>query len=91
MEPLTNVTNTKNWLEASRGIRIRAYIESYTPTLSVRERPFPSGNLYDSLRKVSVLLPTKCAATLEPQLDIEFQAWDILSDEALVNFELELA
>jgi len=28
---------------------------------------------------------------LEPQLDMEFQAWDILSDEALANFELELA
>ena len=91
MEPRTDVANTKNWLEASRGIRTRAYIESYMSTVSMGERPFPSGNFYESLRTVSVLLPTKRAATLEPQLDMEFQAWDILSDEALANFELELA
>lgn len=27
---------------------------------------------------------------IEPQLDLEFQVWDILSDEALLNFERDL-
>jgi len=27
---------------------------------------------------------------IDPQLDMEFQAWDMLSDEALMNFEREL-
>ena len=90
MEPKTNEANTRTWLEASSSIRIRAYIENYTPTLSIRERPLPSENLYDMLRKISVPLPVERVVTIERQLEMEFQAWDILSDEALMNFEQEL-
>jgi hypothetical protein len=32
----------------------------------------------------------ECLPVIESQLDEEFQAWDILSDEALVNFERDL-
>ena len=87
MQPETDGANTRTWLEASKDMEIRAYIESHMPTLSVRESPSPSGNLYDTLRKVSVSLPTQRAVALEPQLEMELQAWDTLSDEALRNFE----
>lgn len=87
MQPETNGANTRTWLEASKEMKIRAYIEGYMPTLSVRESPFPSANLYDALRKISVSLPMQRVVTLEPQLEMELQAWDILSDEALRNFE----
>ena len=87
MQPETNEANTRTWLEANKEVKIRAYIESYMPTLSVRENPFPGGNLYDALRRVSVPLPMQRAATLEPQLEMELEAWDILSDEALRDFE----
>jgi len=91
MAPETNVANTKNWLEVSKGIRIRAYVENYVPTLNVRERPLPKEDLYDALRNISVPFPTKRAAiAIEPEFDIEFRAWDALSDEALMNFEREL-
>ena len=83
----TDEANTRTWLEASKGIRIRTYIESRMSTLSLRERPSPSENLYEALRKISVPLPMRRAATLEPQLEMELQAWDVLSDEALRNFE----
>ena len=90
MDPQTNVANTKDWREACRGIRIRAYIESYMPTLSIQERSSPVEDFYDALRKISVPLPTERAATTADELDMEFQAWDALSDEALVNLEQEL-
>jgi hypothetical protein len=86
VEPRTNTANTRTWLEASKGIKIKAYIGSYMPTLSVRESPFPSEDLYDVLREVSVPVPMTRAA-VEPQLEMELQAWDVLSDEALLNFE----
>lgn len=90
MQPETDGVNPRTWLEASKGIKIRAYIESYMPTVSVRQSSFPSANLYDALRKISVALPMQRAVTLEPHFEMELQAWDILSDEALRNFEQEL-
>jgi len=90
VQPETNGANTRTWLEASKEIKIRAYIESYMPTLTVRESPFPSAGLYDALEKISVPLSLQRVATLEPQLEMELQAWDILSDEALKDFEQEL-
>jgi len=87
MEPETNAADTRTWLEVSKEIRIRAYIESYVPTLSIREKPLPGRNLYDALRKISVPFPMRRAATIEPRLEMELQAWDVLSDEALRNFE----
>lgn len=90
MQPETNEANTTTWLEASKEMKIRAYIESYMPTLSLRERLSPSANLYDALREVSVPPPRQRAVTLGPQLEMELQAWDVLSDEALRDFEREL-
>ena len=90
MQPETNGANTNTWLEASKGVTIRAYIENYAPTLSIRETPSASTGLYDALKKVSVPFPMQRAVTLEPRLEIELQAWDILSDEALRDFELGL-
>lgn len=34
--------------------------------------------------------PLEYLPIIDPQLDVEFQAWDTLSDEALMNFEREL-
>ena len=34
--------------------------------------------------------PVEYLSDIDSQLDLEFQAWDILSDEALINFEREL-
>lgn len=90
MEPKTDAANTRTWLEGSRDIRILAYVESYAPTRSVRERAYPGEDLYDALRRVSVLLPTNRVAAIPPELEAEFQAWDVLSDDALETFEQEL-
>lgn len=85
MEPKTITANTKDWLEASKGIKIAAYIESYMTTLSMREPPFSSRNLYDAFRKISVPISNQ-----DYQFRQELQAWDALSDEALIIFEREL-
>jgi hypothetical protein len=90
MQPETNEVSTKTWLEASKDITIRAYIESYMSTLNIRENLSPSTGLYDALRKISVPHPLRRAVTLEPRLEMELQAWDTLSDEALRDFELGL-
>lgn len=54
MEPRTETVGTKNWLEASKGLKVRAYIESCVSTWNVHERPLPNRDFYDDLRKVSV-------------------------------------
>jgi hypothetical protein len=90
MEPQTNAANTKDWLKATKELTIRAYVETYMPTVSVRGRPSPPQAFDEALRKVSVPLPAERVPIIDPQLDIELQAWDVLSDEALKNFEREL-
>jgi hypothetical protein len=90
MKPQTNMASTKDWLEAEKGLRIRAYIEAYTPTLSIREIPLHRENLYDALREISVPFPIERAPIEKSQFDMEFRAWDILSDEALRIFERKL-
>jgi hypothetical protein len=87
MESQTNELNTKNWLEATKGMKIRAYIEAYTPTSSMHGMPLPREDLYDAFKEISVPFSEKRTPIVEPQLDAEFQAWDMLSDEALINFE----
>jgi hypothetical protein len=81
MQPETNEANTRTWLEGSKEMKIKAYVENHIPTLSVRESPAPSTSPY------SASLPMQRPVTLGPQLEMELQAWDILSDEALRNFE----
>jgi hypothetical protein len=88
MEPLTDTVNTRDWLEASKGVKIAAYIESYMPTLSIYEKPLSDQNFYDALKSISVLFPVTPIISL--RLHQEFQAWDALSDEALMIFEQEL-
>lgn len=90
MGPDTDRANTDTWLRASKDKKVRAYIESYTPTLSIRESRSPGADLYDTLERVSVAFPLQNVVAPAPGLESELQAWDILSDEALREFELGL-
>ncbi len=90
MIPQTDTANTNNWLEASKDSVIWSYIENYMPTSSIQGRPLAEEDLYEALKRVSVPYLGGCAANAEARLGMEFQAWDDLSDEALMNFELEL-
>jgi len=87
MQPETNGVNTNTWLEASKDIKIRAYIENYMPTFNMVDKPNQYLGFYDSLREISVPFPIRPAINLEPYLDLELMAWDSLSDEALFDFE----
>lgn len=90
MQPETNGANTNTWLEASKEIKIKAYIESYLPTVSICENHNPSVGLYDALREISVPFSMQRVITLESQLEMELRAWNTLSDEALIDFEQRL-
>lgn len=90
MQPETSGANTNTWLEASKEMKIEAYIESFMPTLSISGNPYPNTGLYDVLKKISVPISLQPAITLEPQLEMELRAWDTLSDEALIDFEQRL-
>ena len=91
MEPRTETINAKSWIGANKEIKIAAYIENYAPTLSVWKKTLPDEDFYDLLRETSVMVLEKRTAIEEPELDLEFQAWDALSDEALMSFEQELS
>lgn len=88
MQPRTDEVNTKDWVEASRGIVVRAYIESRTATSTLPGRPIALGDVLRDLKETSVPLVRK--PVMPEDLEIELQAWDSLSDEALRNFEQEL-
>jgi len=90
MKTQTDEANTATWLEASGRESIRAYVESYTPTLTICESASPSRDLYKVLREVSVWFSDLSSGSLEPELNLELQAWDVLSDEALEIFEQDL-
>jgi serine kinase of HPr protein (carbohydrate metabolism regulator) len=90
MQPETSGANTNTWLEASKKMKIKAYIESFMPTLSVSRNPYPNTDLYDALKNISVPISLQKVTDLEPQLEMEIRAWDTLSDEALIDFEQRL-
>jgi hypothetical protein len=89
MEPRTDEVSTKDWLEASRDIVIRAYIENRTSYLTLLREPISLGNASQSHAEVSMPL-TKQQPTVSGDLASELHVWDTLSDEALKNFEQEL-
>lgn len=88
MEPRTDSMSSKVWIEAQEGVKVRA-LEAYTSTVSLHERPLPPNDFYDLLEKTSVRF-LKSPSTIERELDVECQAWDALSDEALEIFERTL-
>ena len=90
MIPQTDTANTNNWLEASRDSIILSYIENYMSTLSLQGRPLDEVEDYDEIERVTIPYGSEFAANAEAQLGMEFQAWDDLSDEALMNFETPL-
>jgi len=87
MQPETTGVNTNTWLEASKDINIRAYIENFMQTFNIADKPNPSIGFDDALREISVPFPIRPAINRESKLDMELMAWDSLSDEALLNFE----
>jgi hypothetical protein len=64
-------------------------LEAYTPTLSIPGRALPEEDFCDRLQKTSVTI-LESRSPLESELEVECQAWDALSDEALDLFEREL-
>jgi len=54
MEPLTTVVNTKDWLEAIRGMTILAYVEPYA-SMPEGGRPFTKEDFETPLRKATRL------------------------------------
>ncbi len=90
MEPQTNGANTKDWLEAIKEYKINAYIDNYMPTQSMHGVSISTEGFYDEMLKVYVQVPVHPAVFLEHEIKMELDAWDILSDEALSAFELEI-
>jgi hypothetical protein len=87
MGTLTDTVSSKVWLAPERGLKIGP-LEAYTSTFNIREQPVPHREFYELLMKTSVLVSRK--PVVETEFDMEFQAWETLSDEALEIFEREL-
>jgi hypothetical protein len=77
MEPQTDTAGSQDWLEASRELKIRAYVQNSAPTRTV----------YNTLSRLAARVQAERRCPIDPELDLEFQAWDALSDEALSSFE----
>jgi hypothetical protein len=90
MFPLTDRVSSNNWLEANKDIKLNAYIENFMPTLSMSEGPLEQQDFSETLKQVSLKVLTN-DFPVESVLDTEFQSWDSLSDEALINFEQNLS
>lgn len=91
----TDAATTDDWLRANKEITIAAHVQNYTPTAAVLESPIlpiPDKGALDVLTKISVSLPLERHPVSAAQigLDLEFQAWDSLSDEAFLNLEQNL-
>lgn len=89
MFPLTDSVSSKSWLEANQDIKLNGYIESLMSTLNMSVRPLKQQDLSGALNQISlrVLIGN---VPIDFTLDTEFQSWDSLSDEALINFEQNL-
>jgi|GEM_PF-1653304 len=90
MQMQTNQANTKTWLEASKNLDIRAYVECYMPKLCLSENIFPLAGMYETQREVSSPFEIGQSVIQDLIYPTEFQAWEFLSEEALRNFELRL-
>ena len=91
MQPETHEANTETWIKASQDLNVKPFVEGYMATVSVNGYPVPTEQgLYDELKKIGALFPIPAAGVVGPQLEMELQAWDLLSDEALRDFEAGL-
>jgi len=89
MGPRTDTINSQSWLGGNR-VKLRPYIESFMPTLSIGKKSISGQNFYEELTKVSIRYQRATSIPIGSQLHEELQAWDTLSDEALRIFEQEL-
>lgn len=86
MESQTGVINTKDWLEASKKLNIKLYVENSGSTMTrYQYSPFNEG--FRGASKVALIKPSM---VMEPGLEAEFEVWDTLSDQALADFEYAL-
>ena len=85
MGPRTETINSQSWLRGNR-VKLRPYIESFMPTVSIGKESFSRQNLYEELTKVSIRYRVDTSIPIGSQLHEELQAWDTLSDEALKGF-----
>lgn len=90
MESQTCVASTKDWLEASKEMKIKLSVENSISTVNAYRFAVSLGELLDTLKQISLPFLGRPSVVVEPSLDLEFEAWDSLSDEALVNFEYAL-
>jgi hypothetical protein len=91
----TDTATTRDWLGGSERIKIAAYVQNYVNTAFALEisaiAPIPDKNFLDTLVKTDMALRLeRQPPATQPKLELEFQAWDSLSDEAFLNFEQEL-
>lgn len=90
MRSLTHVANTRDWLEASKEMKIKFTFENSISTISMYQSPIPVLDFHDALKRISLPVSVEPSVVKEPSLDSEFRTWETLSDEALTNFEYAL-
>lgn len=49
----TNVANTKDWITATKSMKISAYIEARAPSALKGDHPFTKADFEQALRKIS--------------------------------------
>jgi len=83
MESQTQVINTKDWLNASKKLNIRLYVENSVSTITRYQYP-PFNEGFRDTSKMTLIRPSM---VMESGLEAEFDAWDTLSDQALADFD----
>lgn len=91
----TDTATTRDWLGGSEKIKIAAYVQNYVNTAFTLEisaiAPIPDKSLLDTLVKTGMAFRLeRHLPAAQSKLELEFQAWDSLSDEAFLNLEQEL-
>ncbi len=90
MLSLTDSVSSSNWLESNKDIKLSAYVEAFSFTLGISGQPSEQHGITETLKQghFRFLLNDYFFDSL---LDSEFQSWESLSDEALINFERKLS
>ncbi len=89
MLPLTDSVSSNSWLESNQDIKLNAYVENFVPTLIISEKQLEQQSFSETLKQVNISFVLN-DFPVDSDFDYEFQSWDSLSDEALINFEQKL-
>jgi S-formylglutathione hydrolase FrmB len=90
MFPLTDSVSSKIWLEGDKDIKLNAYTDNLMSTLNLSVKPLEQHDFSEALNQISLKVLIN-DFPVDSTLDYEFQSWDSLSDEALINFEQNLS